>query len=218
MRNEYLRHKGFVGSLHYDYDHMIQYGELLGVADVIRYESPLGSIFNTFYTTVDEYITYLTQQGKAPGIAFSGKWVRLDLFPRWDMMWLIDVHDCLRYLEYPDLEDGTNKLLAEYKQAVGFYNKQISDPSFGKLPPRTRLRTCEACGMLSTPKRIQTRRYVWGWNWINQEDRQTAPVKNILCMACWNKARFILRQENDIKNCKALLNQLKREIRNERYK
>jgi len=76
--------------------------------------------------------------------------------------------------------------------------------------PTTWLRTCDLCGKISTPKKIQYRSNEAYWNWHNKKD-YGAKRMGTLCMSCWNKVRPLVKQEETYEKTRLLINKLNRE-------
>lgn len=81
--------------------------------------------------------------------------------------------------------------------------------------PHTKLVQCELCGVWSTPKRVNDRNDLHGWNFSVCKDFNTAS-KTTLCMSCCNKVRAKVRRENEAKECRKLIKQLQGIIKDER--
>lgn len=69
----------------------------------------------------------------------------------------------------------------------------------------TKLRTCQVCGLVSTPKRVQYRSTLHGWD-LERGD-YVSETKSTLCMGCYNKVRHIYRVANE---CEKLLKSIRR--------
>lgn len=93
--------------------------------------------------------------------------------------------------------------------------------------PVTWLRTCDLCGVMGTPKKIQYRSLCYDWHLRSKQDykkeygnlkgyflstyRKGEGGKNTLCMGCWNKVRVIVKAQNEAEDIDRLKNKLNRE-------
>ena len=92
---------------------------------------------------------------------------------------------------------------------VEVYHKRL--PS-GRLSKRrsfyflkyTPLYTCELCGRVSVPKRIQYRWDCWGW---------LEGMSGLLCMSCWCKVQRLMCIESSILELKKEINKVSRRRR-----
>ena len=78
-------------------------------------------------------------------------------------------------------------------------------------PWYTPLNECDVCGYISTPKKVQHRNELWGWNLTDKKD-YTTKSKEMLCMSCWNKIRPLVMLERESNEVRTLINKLKREF------
>jgi hypothetical protein len=78
------------------------------------------------------------------------------------------------------------------------------------------LNKCDLCGMVHGPKKVQVRNDVYSWN--KQYDNDCAPLKNMLCMGCWNRVLALVRQSERTAEQRTLINKTVKELRDERRK
>jgi len=71
----------------------------------------------------------------------------------------------------------------------------------------TYLNICDICGKMSTPKKINIRNNVWGWNKDNKHDYLTENL-DMLCMSCWNKVIKIKHKEKMLQESLQVTKQL----------
>ena len=89
--------------------------------------------------------------------------------------------------------------------------------SFHKNPVTT-LNTCCACGKIGIPRRIQHRSNVLWWHLERQELKYgypkdySVPDMSMLCMSCWNKARSIVKKQQEQKLFEREIKSLTRSI------
>ena len=78
--------------------------------------------------------------------------------------------------------------------------------------PVTMLNTCNVCGLKSTPKRVNIKGDIYGWNF---KDNKSLGVKSkdCLCMSCWNKIKALTAKEYESVEIKRLTNKLLKEAR-----
>lgn len=81
--------------------------------------------------------------------------------------------------------------------------------------PVTKLETCQLCGKTSTPKKVSHRIVIYRWNCHDKKD-WSCESKSVLCMGCWNKVRPLVEREDEADDMKRFINQVKKEISNER--
>ena len=82
-------------------------------------------------------------------------------------------------------------------------------------PEYTPLNKCDVCGLVSTPKKVQTRNDVYGWNRESRKD-YLAPPRNMLCMGCWNRVRALVRRKDETSEIGIAIRKLQRAIQHER--
>lgn len=71
-----LVYEGYLGSVEFDPEAKILHGRVLGIPDVITFESAsAGEIEREFRASVDDYLDHCRQIGKAPARPFSGRFV-----------------------------------------------------------------------------------------------------------------------------------------------
>ena len=69
----------------------------------------------------------------------------------------------------------------------------------------TPIRTCDMCGKRGSPRKIAWRSGCYGY---------VAPGSpGMLCMACWNRAKPILKLQEEVRFLKYAANKIKREAR-----
>jgi hypothetical protein len=94
-------------------------------------------------------------------------------------------------------------------------------------PEYSKIEECEVCKKLGSTKKICDRPDVYGWDlpkrekteaWTNGGKYIERYSKTILCVSCWNKAKPIIKKENDYNEIRKLLNKLTLVIRNEHKK
>ena len=83
--------------------------------------------------------------------------------------------------------------------------------------PFTKLNTCGVCGKVSTPKKVQERPDVRGWNietkkyWLIPGATDEVDKMSMLCMGCYNKVRPLVEREYVADELKQLTSKLNRE-------
>lgn len=93
--------------------------------------------------------------------------------------------------------------------------------------PVTWLLTCDLCGVVGVPKKIQYRSSCYGWHRRTKQDykkehgnlkgyflstyKEGEGGKNTLCMGCWNKVRVIVKAQDEAEEIDKLKNKLNRE-------
>ena len=82
--------------------------------------------------------------------------------------------------------------------------------AFFNKNPVINLNTCQLCGKVSTPKKVQTRIDCWGWNRENKKD-YSFKSKHMLCMSCWNKVKPIVNRKEESEELRLIINRLNRE-------
>lgn len=77
---ELLQYKGYTASVEVDLEANILYGRVLNLRDVIDFQAErVADLQREFEASVDEYLAWCAEDGRAPDKPFSGKFlVRLD--------------------------------------------------------------------------------------------------------------------------------------------
>lgn len=71
-----MKYKGYFGSLEVDVESGIIHGEVLGIADVITYQSTqIQGVQQEFEQSVDTYLEFCAELGREPQKPYSGKFV-----------------------------------------------------------------------------------------------------------------------------------------------
>jgi predicted HicB family RNase H-like nuclease len=71
-----LKYKGYIGKIEYDDEAEIFHGEVIGLNDVITFQSDNAhTLKNEFIKSIDEYLKFCDELGDKPDKAFSGKFV-----------------------------------------------------------------------------------------------------------------------------------------------
>ena len=69
-----LKHKGYVGYVVYDDEAHIFHGEVVGIRAVITFQgTTVDEIEQAFKDSVDDYLDWCKERGKAPEKSYSGK-------------------------------------------------------------------------------------------------------------------------------------------------
>ena len=89
------------------------------------------------------------------------------------------------------------------KLKCGEYGKQLNGLFIDYCP----LYECKSCLITGSGQHIRYRGEIHGWCGLN------FGYTPVLCMSCWNKARAIIRKEDQIKEIPKLLTDLRRAIR-----
>ena len=72
--NQALKHRGYVGSVHYSDEDGVYFGRLEGIRDLVTYEgNDAGSLAHAFREAVDDYLTLCGEQRRAPSQPIVGK-------------------------------------------------------------------------------------------------------------------------------------------------
>ena len=67
-------YKGYTGKVEYDDEAGIFYGEIIGLRDVITFKgTSVKELRKSFRESIDDYLAFCKQMGKAPDIPASGK-------------------------------------------------------------------------------------------------------------------------------------------------
>lgn len=106
-----------------------------------------------------------------------------------------------KYFKHGENENGYYYAPTKNKRHAHFFKN-----------PVTILNTCDVCGLKSTPKRVNVKSDVYGWNF---KDSKTLSVKSkdCLCIRCWNKIRTLTLKEYESVEIKRLTNKLLKEAR-----
>ena len=87
----------------------------------------------------------------------------------------------------------------------------------------TPINTCFACGKIGVPKNVRFRADATYWpsgpGWIEKSraiNGELIKGEDLLCTGCWNKKRSFVKKIYEADEVQRLINQLKKEIRNER--
>ena len=116
-------------------------------------------------------------------------------------------------INYNLLSDDKHGYFVNHNKKGGKCEKSYGWSSYIKYP-FTKLRQCELCLKLSTPKKIQERD-VENWDlapYISWPKNKWKPSKTILCMGCRNNVKPIYVNREKIIENKILINKLKREM------
>ena len=71
--NDVLRYKGYRGVVGFSMEDAVFHGEILGINDVITFESDQASeLYNAFVQSVDDYLLTCAKVGKKPEKEYSG--------------------------------------------------------------------------------------------------------------------------------------------------
>ncbi len=69
-----MKYKGYHGQVNYDEDAKLSHGEVLGLRDVITFQgTSVDELEQAFKDSVDEYLEFCNELGRAPEKPFSGK-------------------------------------------------------------------------------------------------------------------------------------------------
>ena len=76
----YLRYKGYIGSIEYSEESAVFHGKVLGVKPFLAYEGDsVNTITEDFHNAIDEYIEFCEEKGIQPEKPFKGSFnVRID--------------------------------------------------------------------------------------------------------------------------------------------
>ncbi|HBM16080.1 MAG TPA: toxin-antitoxin system HicB family antitoxin [Lentisphaeria bacterium] len=97
-------YKGYTAKVTYDEHAEIFHGEVIGTQDVITFQSDNAhTLGQEFKKSIDEYLSFCKEVGKAPDKPFSGKFV-LRLTP--------ELHRKL-YIQAAEHQKSLNELIAE---------------------------------------------------------------------------------------------------------
>lgn len=73
MRESFLEHKGYRGSVHYNNKDRVFYGKIMFIPALISYEgTDVDSLTRSFTEAVNDYLELCAEQGKAPATPFKG--------------------------------------------------------------------------------------------------------------------------------------------------
>lgn len=68
-----MSYKGYYASVEYDSEAKVFHGEVLGINDVITFQgTAVHELESEFKASVEDYLEFCAQQGKAPEITLSG--------------------------------------------------------------------------------------------------------------------------------------------------
>ena len=71
-----MEYKGYVGEVEFDDEAKILHGEVIGIRDVVTFESEsVAEIEQAFRDSVDDYLDFCRQRGEDPDKPCSGKFV-----------------------------------------------------------------------------------------------------------------------------------------------
>ncbi len=71
-----MKHKGYIGTVAYDADAKILYGEVVGLRDVITFQgTSVKEIEKAFHESVDDYLDFCKQRNETPEKPCSGQFV-----------------------------------------------------------------------------------------------------------------------------------------------
>jgi len=71
-----MKYKGYTGSVAFDEEADVFYGEVDGVRDVVTFQgSTVEEIKHAFRESVDDYLAFCAQRGESPDRPASGKFV-----------------------------------------------------------------------------------------------------------------------------------------------
>lgn len=69
-----MKYKGYHGQVTYDEEAKLFHGEIVGLRDVITFQgTSVDELEQAFKDSVDEYLDFCTELGRAPEKPFSGK-------------------------------------------------------------------------------------------------------------------------------------------------
>jgi hypothetical protein len=77
----------------------------------------------------------------------------------------------------------------------------------------TPFRECQLCGFRHGPRKVHERSCIYGWDLEVQHDRGS---KTMLCTGCWNKARAVIRLNDEAYALKRQMNALQKAYRQAR--
>ncbi len=70
----HMKYGDYVGTIEFDIDNKTLYGKVVGISDKISYEgNTLAELEKDFKESIDDYIEFCKEMGKAPEKSFSGK-------------------------------------------------------------------------------------------------------------------------------------------------
>jgi len=62
-----IKHKGFIGSVHFDADDEVFHGKIEGIPDLVTFEGKsVAELKGAFYESVEDYIALCKEAGKEP--------------------------------------------------------------------------------------------------------------------------------------------------------
>ncbi len=74
--NELLEHKGYQGTVRFDADEGVLYGEVLHLRDVVTFQGEtVEEVVQAFRDSVDDYLEFCAERGEAPDKPYSGKFM-----------------------------------------------------------------------------------------------------------------------------------------------
>lgn len=72
--NQYLKYKGYEGSIEYTLEDKILFGRVQGIKSILTYEgNTIPELENDFHDTIDEYLQVCEENGDKPEKPFKGK-------------------------------------------------------------------------------------------------------------------------------------------------
>ena len=73
MKKNFMEHKGYQGSVHYNDEDQILYGRVMFVRPLISYEgTDVKSLAASFEEAVDDYLALCEEEGKKPEVPLKG--------------------------------------------------------------------------------------------------------------------------------------------------
>ena len=74
MINNFIEHKGYVGTVEYSAEDNILYGQVVGIRGLISYEgNSVDELKNDFTEAIDDYLIECEASGKKPQQPYNGK-------------------------------------------------------------------------------------------------------------------------------------------------
>ncbi len=109
---------------------------------------------------------------------------------------------------------GLSGKIIDHEDGYFYKRKGKGNRYYWYSNPITILNKCQYCGFISTPKKVHCRNDIYGWDRKSKYDY--SPSKNILCTSCWNKIKPLVKREKESDSIRLFINQIKKEIGNER--
>ena len=73
MKNDVMKYKNYLGSVHYSEEDQVLYGKVEGIRALVSYEgNDITSLKRAFEEAVDDYIETCRKEGREPEVTFKG--------------------------------------------------------------------------------------------------------------------------------------------------